>query len=85
MAPYELEHPQGCISYNEPQSRPSVEWLQFLADTFRHCAWLNPMVQFAPDYSRGSYTQRIINGIIPMFPLSLEGLEQAVVHLMSKN
>lgn len=85
MAPYELEHPHGCISYNETQSRPAEAWLRFLADTFRHRAWLNPMVQFAPDYSRGSYTQRSINDIIPMFPLSLDGLERAVLHLMSKN
>ena len=85
MAPYELEHPHGCISYNEPQTRPALEWLQFLAGTFRHCAWLNPMVQFAPDYTRGSYTQRKIADIIPMFPLSLEGLDRAVAHLMSKN
>ena len=85
MAPYELEHPHGCISYNEPQTRAALEWLQFLADTFRHCAWLNPMVQFAPDYNRGSYTQRKITQVIPMFPLSLEGLERAVLHLMSKN
>jgi uncharacterized protein with von Willebrand factor type A (vWA) domain len=85
MAPYELEHPRGCITYNEPQSRASVEWLQFLADTFRHRAWLNPMVQFAPDYSRGSYTQRAIHDIVPMFPLSLDGLERAVAHLMSRN
>jgi uncharacterized protein len=85
MAPYELEHPRGCIAYNEPQSRPAEEWLRFLASVFRHRAWLNPMVQFAPDYARGSYTQRRIHDIIPMFPLSLDGLERAVAHIMSRN
>jgi len=85
MAPYELDHPRGCIDYNEPQTRPSIEWLQFLAKTFRHCAWLNPMVNFHKDYLHGSNTQRQIAHIIPMFPLSLEGLERAVSHLISKN
>jgi len=85
MAPYELEHPRGSIAYNEPQSRPAIEWLRFLSHSFRHSAWLNPMVQFAPDYSRGSYTQRRIAELIPMFPLSLDGLERSVIHLMAKN
>ena len=85
MAPFELEHPRGCIAYNEPQTRPSLEWLRFLASTFRHRAWLNPMVQFAPDFSHGSYTQRQIAELIPMFPLSLDGLERSVSHLMAKN
>jgi uncharacterized protein with von Willebrand factor type A (vWA) domain len=85
MAPYELEHPRGCIDYSEKQSRASIEWLQFLAHIFRHTAWLNPMVAFATDYSHGSYTQRQIAHVVPMFPLSLEGLEHAVLHLMAKN
>ncbi len=85
MAPYELEHPRGCIDYNEQQTRPSIEWLQFLANSFRHCAWLNPMVQYYKDYTHGSHTQRQIAHIIPMFPLSLEGLERAVSHLVTKN
>jgi len=85
MAPYELEHPRGCIAYNEPQTRPSIEWLLFLSNTFRHRAWLNPMVQFGPNFLQGSYTQRNIAEIIPMFPLSLEGLDRAVVHLMARN
>jgi len=85
MAPYELEHPRGCINYNEKQTRPSIEWLRFLAQTFRHTAWLNPMVVYTKDYFQGSYTQREISSIIPMFPLSLEGLEQAVAHLVARN
>jgi len=42
-------------------------------------------VAFATDYSHGSYTQRQIAHVVPMFPLSLEGLERAVLHLMAKN
>ena len=85
MAPYELEHPRGCIEYNEPQSQASIDCLRFIANTFRHRAWLNPMVRFAGDYAQGSYTQRAIASLIPMFPLSLEGLDRTVAHLMAEN
>ncbi len=85
MAPYELEHSRGCIDYSEKQSRASIDWLRFLAHVFRHTAWLNPMVTFSTDYSHGSYTQREIANIIPMFPLSLDGLDRAVHQLMAEN
>ena len=78
-------HPRGCIDYSEKQSRASIDWIQFLAQTFRHSAWLNPMVTFSTDYTHGSYSQREIAHIVPMFPLSLEGLERAVYHLMTEN
>jgi uncharacterized protein with von Willebrand factor type A (vWA) domain len=85
MAPTELEHPQGSIYYYERQSKPAIEKLMFLSRLFRHSVWLNPMVQFAPDYSRGPYTVRRIATIFPMFALSLDGLERAVTRLMAKN
>jgi uncharacterized protein with von Willebrand factor type A (vWA) domain len=85
MAPMELEHPQGCIYYHERQSRPAIDQLRFLARLFRHSAWLNPMVQFGPDFSRGPYTTRTIAQIFPMFSLSLEGLERAVTHLVRRH
>ncbi len=85
MAPYELEHPKGCIDYREPQTRPAIEWLRFLSNIFRHRVWLNPMVRFSRDYAYGSQTQRAIARLIPMFPLSLEGLERAVNLLRAEN
>lgn len=85
MAPEELEHPKGCIYYNEKQTRAGIEQLRFLARTFRHSAWLNPMVRYAPDFTAGPYTTQRIATIFRMFPLSLEGLDRAVSHLLSRN
>lgn len=85
MAPEELEHPKGCIYYNEKQTRAGIEQLRFLARTFRHSAWLNPMVRYAPDFMAGPYTTQRIATIFRMFPLSLEGLDRAVSHLLSRN
>jgi len=85
MAPSELEDPNGSIYYYERIGQPGVARLQFLAKTFRHAAWLNPMVEYAPDFERGPYTLRKISDIFSMFPLSLDGLDKAVSHLLAKN
>lgn len=85
MAPSELDHAYGNIYVYERQSKSSIERLRFLAETFRHCAWLNPMVEYAPKFHRGPYTVPKISAIIPMFGLSLDGLELAVKHLVAKN
>ncbi len=81
MAPYELLAYNGAINISERSGRRSIEQLQFLADTFPHCVWLNPV-----DPRMWPYTQTIvaISQIIPMYNLSLDGLEQAVNQLMMK-
>ena len=81
MAPYELTAAEGSIHVEERSGRPSIERLAFLAGTFRHCAWLNPMNARYWDYSQ---TVKAIGRIFPMFQLSLDGLEKAITHLMQK-
>lgn len=81
MAPYELTAAEGSIHIEERSGRPSFERLAFLAETFRHCAWLNPMDERYWDYSQ---TVKAISRIFPMFQLSLDGLEKAITHLMQK-
>jgi len=81
MAPYELMASDGSIYIEERSGKPSIEQLKFLAKTFSHTAWLNPM-----SVEMWEYTQTIstIRQIFPMFELSIDGLEGAVKHLMSK-
>lgn len=81
MAPYELMATDGSIYVNERTSRPSIERLKFLAQTFRHSVWLNPVSSRMWNYTP---TITAIRGIFPMFELSIDGLEKAVAHLMSK-
>lgn len=85
MAPSELEHQQGSVYLYERQAMPSIGRLKFLEKTFRHSAWLNPMVEYSPSFKRGPYTVPKIASIFSMFALSLEGLERTVTHLMRKN
>jgi uncharacterized protein with von Willebrand factor type A (vWA) domain len=81
MAPEELFRINGQIVPQSRQSRPSIDWLQQLAGTFRHAAWLNPK---SPSLWNRNTTVRAIKKIIPMFPLTLLGLEKAVAHLGKK-
>ncbi len=81
MAPYELMAADGSIYVDERSGKASIEQLKFLAQTFPHCVWLNPISSQMWEYTR---TIVSIRKIFPMFELTLDGLEQAVGHLMTK-
>ena len=57
--------------------QPGIRWLMNLADHFRKTVWLNPD---PPSYWRGG-TAEAIAGVFKMFPLTLDGLGEAVHHL----
>ncbi len=84
MAPYELLHEYGMIEYGGHQSRPGLWWLQLLARTFPHSVWLNPKNENQWDFTAGNYTIAKIRTVFPMFDLSLDGLEAAVMELIKK-
>lgn len=79
MAPYELMTADGSIYAFERSGRPSVERLRLLAESFSHAIWLNPIPARNWPYTQ---TINVIQNIFPMYELSLEGLEQGVMHLM---
>ncbi len=81
MAPYELMSTDGSIYAFERSGRPSIERLRFLARSFPHAVWLNPVAESSWDYTQ---TIGVIRSIFPMFELSLDGLEKAVAYLMRK-
>lgn len=81
MAPYELMATDGSIYVEERSGRPSIEHLRFLAKTFPRSVWLNPKPASSWDYTR---TIAAIRQIFPMFEFTIDGLEQAVTHLMKK-
>ena len=81
MAPYELMATDGSIHAFERSGRPSIERLRLLAATFPHAAWLNPIPRRDWQFTR---TIELIRAILPMFELSLDGLDQAVAHLMRR-
>ncbi len=82
MAPYELMATDGSIHLEERSTRPSIERLKFIAQTFPHSVWLNPVPSRLWGYTR---TISAIAQIFPMFELTLDGLEKAVRQLMIKS
>jgi uncharacterized protein with von Willebrand factor type A (vWA) domain len=81
MAPYELMSSDGSIYVDTRSGRPSIERLQFMAASFPHNVWLNPVPSHMWHYTM---TVDAIRQIFPMFELSLDGLEGAIGHLMAK-
>ena len=82
MAPYELMAHDGSIHITERSGRPSIEQLNFMAQTFEHAVWLNPVSEKMWGYT---HTILAIANIFPMFPLSLDGLEKAVSKMMARS
>lgn len=82
MAHHELVSRGGAISFGARSPTPSIENLRFLAHTFRHSLWLNPSPVEEWGYV---WTVNAIRQIFPMFPLTLDGLDQAVQYLAARH
>jgi uncharacterized protein with von Willebrand factor type A (vWA) domain len=74
MAMSELTAPYGAINYYEANETPGVEWLRRLHDHFRRIVWLNPI----PARFWNHPTTRLVGRFFPMYPLTIEGLEDSV-------
>ena len=76
MHPMELSF--AGSSWWAPERGPSgYTWLARLADRFPHNAWLNP----EPPRLWSAPSIAAIRRLFPMFPLTLEGLDEMVAHL----
>lgn len=79
MAPSELIDPHGSIYYYHQNPTPGLTWLHRLRERFPHCVWLNPLSEKSWSYV---WTCRMIAELVPMYPLTLKGLTEAVDHLV---
>lgn len=77
MGPYELLERGGALGWADPDGVEGIEWLRRLSTHFERSVWLNP----EPRNAWYAPTVRAIGGIFSMFPLTLEGLGEAVAHL----
>ena len=73
MAPSELVSPHGAIDYWHRNDTPGIVWLHRLRSRFRRSVWLNPMPR---RWWRG-YTVELVGTLFPMFPLTIQGLDEA--------
>ncbi|TXG01966.1 vWA domain-containing protein [Massilia arenae] len=80
MSPYEVMAPGGSVEYNNEE--PGGAWLARFVSTFPKFAWLNPEPEHLWQYRQSiALIRQIMNN--RMFPITLEGLEQAM-RLLSK-
>ena len=82
MSPYEITQIGGSVEYMNHE--PGAVWLTRLLTTYPHAVWLNPQPQTMWDYTPSI---EIIRKLMTdrMFPLTLEGLEQAIKTLRHKH
>ncbi len=71
MAPWELMSRSG---WQDDEGHEGVTWLMKLAEHYPSAAWLNP----EPTTGWWQTTIEVIRRVLPMYPLTLEGLGEAV-------
>jgi hypothetical protein len=77
MYPGELTQTFGAIHWHDRNEKPGIAYLKQLRDHFKHVAWLNPMNK----HSWHSSSVRMVERIFPMFPLTVEGVENLAAFL----
>ena len=77
MAPYELMERTNIQGYYDAQGMESLGWMMKLAEHFSSNVWLNP----EPVAGWYAHTISVLRRVFPMFPLTVEGLGEAVAHL----
>ncbi len=78
MSPYEILQPGGSVEHWNDEA--GEVWMNRLLTTYDKVVWLNPVPEQEWDYTQSiGITYQIINR--HMYPLTLNGLEDAMKHL----
>ena len=79
MHPYELMQTRGNINPRYEANTSGIDWLWRIRQKFKRCVWLNPDPRLSwPD----TRTTAAISSIFPMYPLSIDGIAEAVGSLI---
>ncbi len=81
MSPYEISYPGGSVEHMNEE--PGTVWLERVLHTYPATVWLNPV---KPDYWNYSQSTTMIRQLFGdrMYPLTLEGLDDAMRELTRK-
>ncbi len=79
MSPYEISVPGGSVEHMNEE--PGGAWLERVTRTYPHAVWLNPVPQEQWEFT---HSIRMVKQLFAgrMFPLTLEGLDQAMRELV---
>ncbi|MEH3120592.1 MAG: VWA domain-containing protein [Sphingomonas phyllosphaerae] len=81
MSPYEITQPGGSVEHMNDE--PGAVWMQRLTATYPAAAWLNPLPEAHWDYTASVGMIRELMGG-RMYPLTLDGLDEAMRELTRK-
>ena len=82
MAPTEITHPGGSVEHWNEEAGGA--WLRRIAETYPHFVWLNPTPE---NWWPHTYSVQLIREIIGpdrMFPLTLDGVDNAMKQLSKR-
>ncbi len=82
MSPYEITHPGGSVEHFNEES--GAVWMHRITNTYPATVWLNPVPEKQWGYSQST---KIIKELVNdrMYPLTLEGLDDAMRELSRKH
>jgi len=82
MSPYEITHPGGSVEHFNEES--GAVWMHRVTSTYPATVWLNPVPEKQWSYSQST---KIIKELMNdrMYPLTLEGLDDAMRELSRKH
>jgi uncharacterized protein len=81
MSPYEVSHPGGSVEHFNEES--GAVWIERVRHIYPATVWINPTPEKQWDYSQST---KLIHELMggSMFPLTLEGLDDAMRELTRK-
>ncbi len=82
MSPYEITHPGGSVEHFNEES--GAVWMHRITNTYPATIWLNPVPEKQWGYSQST---KIIKELMNdrMYPLTIEGLDDAMRELVRKH
>jgi hypothetical protein len=82
MSPYEISHPGGSVEHFNEEA--GAVWMQRMINTYPAAVWLNPTPEAHWGYSQST---KIMKELVKdrMYPLTLEGLDDAMRELVRKH
>ncbi len=82
MSPYEITHPGGSVEHFNEEA--GAVWMHRITNTYPASVWLNPVPEKQWGYSQST---KIIKELMNdrMYPLTLEGLDDAMRELSRKH
>lgn len=79
MAPYEITHAGGSVEgWND---EAGAVWIKRLVETWPNLIWLNPQPEEWWEYSHSTKLVQELIGAQRMFPLTIEGVDEAIREL----